>query len=189
MKAIAKTLTVEVVKLGKPHWWYDHLVGQTIEVMQTDEFDCDYRYRNKNSPDDGCLIWKKDCRIIHNMELLQEQLQEAKATVETIEKQIEEEVKKEALRPLTQEQYDQIVAQYRACQGRVSGANIDAGAKWGFIIDNDIVEIVFNTFITMFPFGVAFKSKMAAKRAITEVGADNLKKAWMYELNIGLQPK
>lgn len=179
-------IKVKVVKMSRDSWWYGYLVGKTIDVRCTSDSLVDYRFHSITDGHSGCLILKDDCVVVTTPQTLQERLQQAKATVEEIEKQLVEEAEKEASRPFTQAEYEKVVAEYRASSGRKKYALEDLGWKWGITIANDGVHTDNWLYVSMLPFGVSFKDQESAKQAIAKVGAENLKRAWQYEMSIGL---
>lgn len=183
MKDIIK---VKVVRKGSSNWYR---VGETYEVenppVEKWNSDIGSSVLSYVVSDNRCIWLRAEhCEIVEPP--LQERLQAAKDAVAAIEKQLVEEAEKEASRPFTQAEYEAVVKAYRACKGRVKLACESAEWKWCFTISQTSVYADSWSFSTLLPFGVAFEDEESANAAIAEVGAENLKKAWEYEMSIGL---
>lgn len=179
-------IKVKVVKMSRDSWWYDYLVGKTISVRRTSDSAVDYLFHSVTDGHSGCLILKDDCVVVATQQELQERLQQAKAAVEAIEKQLAEEAEKEAYRPFTREEYEKVVAEYRGCAGRLYIGIDNTQEGFCFSISHGRLSADVWITCTLLPFGVAFESQGDVENAIAKVGADNLKRAWAFELSIGL---
>lgn len=182
MKDIIK---VKVVLKGIINWYK---VGEIYEVESpaVDKWNSDIGSHVLSYVlSDNSQIWLRaeHCEIVQPT--LQEQLQSAKDNVVAIEKQLAEEAKREANKPFYQQDYERVVAQFRKCAGRKVFESYTN--NWCAEISIDSVGYdSYQSWISFAMFGVWFDSVDSVENAIKEVGEDNLRKAWSYEMSIGL---
>jgi len=172
---------VKIIKCSSPFYWYEGNVGETFEVEQCRFFTADWSCVGRLGS-----MEKADCEIITDKQSLQEQLQAAKDNVVAIEAQMAAIAEEEANRPFTQEAYERVVAQLRKCAGR----KVFVDGEDNYVLEMTITSThtqSWTTYMTVAPFGVFFKSHDACKDALKEVGEANLRKAWLFEMSIGLE--
>lgn len=178
-----KTVKVKVVRNTSSNWYG---VGDVYEVESpsvrkwNEDRECvDMCYLIK----DATYSWVRaeHCEVVEPT--LQEQLQAAKDNVASLEAQLAA----EAARPFTQDEYERVVAQYRACAGRKAFVAGDDNFVLSLLTTTGAHTQAWTTYISVAPFGVFFKSHDACKEAIKEVGEESLRKALEFEMSIGLE--
>lgn len=177
-------MKVKIVSAASAGYWYNKHIGEIFDVYDKPAKNGDFIMVHEDYT--GYTLLPDDCEIVNVVQLLQEQLQAAKDNVASLEKLLAEEAEREATRPFTQEEYEAVVAKYRACKGRKKFVAYKDNYGVEISTLTDVCYDNYSVWSSFALFGVWFSSEEYVQTAIEEIGEDNLKRAWEFEMSIGL---